>query len=317
MNFAILIATRNRPQEVSQLLNSVQSQAKLPMQVIVVSSGEKIAHVIEVFREKLTITHEHLDSFGQIRQKMFGITKVSKEVGWVLFLDDDVTLRPNTLQKLAEFIKKLETDAYEQVVGIGLKIPSSSHLKDGKLKKAIAKLFFLDSRNPGHVLKSGHPVDYLRHNSLLKTHWLNGISAWRVDACRTYRFDFLESRYSAFEDVSFSFHQRNKGILLFNPEIEIDLQSNVVTDLSNKNVFIAGSFWRLKFILENLGFSRSAYIWSQVGRSLFFIFQNVDSLGDVAQRLKIAVKVFFEILFQIAYKKDANWSLRRHCTSKI
>lgn len=316
MNTAILIATRNRPNQISQLLESIIAQSHLPEQVVIVSSGQEISKVVKRFSGKVNITHEHLMSYGQIRQKTFGIRKIFDNVEWVLFLDDDLILRPDTLTKLENFLFSLKENPHEQVIGIGLKIPSSSHLRNSRRRRLIAKLFLLDSKKPGSVLKSGHPVDYLTSGGVLKTQWLNGISVWRADVLGSYNFDFLDSKYSAFEDVIFSFRQNSNGSLIFNPEIEIDLQTDQSTDLSRKDIFLAASFWRLKFILENSGFSKIGFIWSQIGRSIFFILQDTNSIGIVIDRFITTCRVFFEIIFQIVVKRDANWSLLRNCTTQ-
>lgn len=314
MKIAILIATRNRPNELECLLESILMQSELPAQIVIVSSGKDISYVIQRFEEELKLDHYHIDGYGQIRQKMFGVQKLSKDTDWVLFLDDDLILRKNSLEQLKKSIVELEKGETYPVIGIGIGIPSTSHLKKASFEKFIARLFLLDSDRAGAVLKSGHPVEYLKSEHLVKTDWLNGVSAWRLDACLSYNFDFLDARYSAFEDVIFSYKQRFRGNLVFDPRIVIDMQDSQLTDFSRGDVFQAASYWRLKFVLDNEEISKPFFLWSQVGRSFYFIWKGSRSPRAISKRINIACKVLLEIAFQIAIKKNANWSLRRHCT---
>lgn len=313
MEIAVLIATRNRPTQLSLLLDSLSNQIKMPSQVIVVSSGMKIEALISGFRSQLAISHFHSDKAGQIRQKLIGIKGIKPGIQWVLFLDDDFILSKEVLRKIEKRIIELETTVEIPVVGLGLKIPSTSHLSDSRMKRSLAKIFLLNSKKSGSVLRSGHPVSYLQQKELTKTEWLNGISVWRIDICEKYDFDFLDAKYSAMEDVIFSYEQNSHGGLFFDPSIEVNAQGNQVTDLSLQNIFVAASFWRLKFIFKYLEFSKMAFLWSQLGRSIFFIMQNSYDLEKTLVAVRVSIKVYLEIIYQLVYKREPNWSLNRNC----
>jgi glycosyltransferase involved in cell wall biosynthesis len=314
MNMAILICTRNRPSELHELLTSVSSLETAVFQVVISSSGVDVDEIISIHRSNLSITHVNTESYGQIRQKILGIEAIDKSVDWTLFLDDDVLLPKDTIGKLEKIIKlKMEKNS-RVLLGIGLSTPSTSHLRGSNtLLGMVAKSFYLDSERKGDILLSGHPVSYLEAKKITSTKWLNGISAWNTEALPSYGSDYLESRYSAFEDVIFSYSQSKIGELLYDPSINIDFQQSTVSDFSNPSIFEAASYWRLKFVLENREFSKMKFLWSQIGRSLFFIYSSRNPPKSFFMGTFKTVEIFAEILFQLVIKKNANWSLDRHC----
>ena len=96
-SFAILIPTRNRPKELSILLRSIQKSTRLPKQVVVVASGQNVAHILDELSKSLEIPCLHTEVTGQIAQKRLGVELVSKEVDWCLFLDDDLILKKSAI----------------------------------------------------------------------------------------------------------------------------------------------------------------------------------------------------------------------------
>jgi glycosyltransferase involved in cell wall biosynthesis len=316
MKIAILISTRNRPEQLDALLNSISLLEVKPAQVVISSSGSSVSSVIDKYKHHFLVTHVHSELYGQIRQKMLGIQAIENCIQWTIFLDDDVLLPKNTLRKLNDFIQLRVRQSSSNLLGIGFRTPSTTNLKGtSKAKKILARFFLLDSKNLGDVLASGHPVSYVDSTDTISTRWLNGISAWSHNCLKNYGSDFLESRYSAYEDVFFSYGQSKLGELIFTPSIEIEFQSSLITDLSQQSVFKAASFWRLKFVLNHPELSNYKFLWSQVGRSLFFLANSKRTFSGFALGAYTTISIFIEIVFQLVIKRDANWSLNRHCKS--
>ena len=314
MNIAILISTRNRPVQLDALLQSICWLHSQPVQVVISSSGEDVKNVVTKYVDRLKINHVHTDLYGQIRQKMLGIATLKNTVQWTLFLDDDVLLAQDTLTQLQATIESESKNTAKKLLGIGLSTPNTSHLKDrSSLERMIAKIFLLDSSKPGVILTSGHPVSYQDSVQIIRTEWLNGISAWDSSALSHYGSDYLDSRYSALEDVFFSYSQSKVGDLIYDPKIKISFQEETQTNLAKLSIFESVSYWRLKLVLSDKQFSKTGFFWSQIGRSIFFIHSPVGSLSILLRKLFKLSQILFEILFQIAIKKNPNWSLERHC----
>ena len=73
MNFAVLIATRNRPEQLNTLLISLRRSAKRFNQVIIVSSGIDVSGIVNSHQTFIPINHFHSKISGQIAQKIKGI----------------------------------------------------------------------------------------------------------------------------------------------------------------------------------------------------------------------------------------------------
>jgi len=186
-SFAILIPTRNRPKELSILLRSIQKSTRLPEQVVVIASGQNVAHILDEFSKSLEITYLHTEVPGQIAQKRLGVELVSKQVEWCLFLDDDLILGESAIDlalSVARSYKKRD------IIGKGLSLPPSSRsLNAPKLNKKLLKLLKLSSSQPGRVLESGHATSYLQETSVTETQWLNGASMWKLEHAKNYGID--------------------------------------------------------------------------------------------------------------------------------
>jgi hypothetical protein len=214
----------------------------------VVSSGKNVQSVIDEFNSSI-ISYHHLERGGQIRQKIFAITQVGKNAEWVFFLDDDLELDSEMLQKFVDWEKNITTG----VVGIGINVIS----KENAIKKSIpihriSKSFI--EKNQGKVHKSGQVFSYMKSRNLMEVEWINGASIWRRDITTRYSecFGFLESKYSIYEDVIFSYSQRSHGKLIYNPELKCVSESNQVADLKNAIlVFRSRLAWKYYFVCQH------------------------------------------------------------------
>ena len=100
MNFAVLIATRNRPEQLNTLLLSLRRSAKRINQVTIVSSGINVSEVVNSHQTFIPINHFHSEISGQIAQKIKGIELIPSNTEWVMFLDDDVIMSDYSIDRL-------------------------------------------------------------------------------------------------------------------------------------------------------------------------------------------------------------------------
>lgn len=251
-DFSVLICTRNRPDILKKSLISISHSSLLPNSVIIVATGEDILGTLETFRTQLNIQYYHLEGFGQIHQKMFGISKIPIETYWVLFLDEDLEIEPHCVSNL---FKTLERDANpESIVGIGLADKSFKHSKK-------AQQFGLSRYRAGKVLKNAKNVNYMHLNEPVDTDWLNGASMWRKDVLFNYSFEHTHTRYAACEDLIFSFQAKKYGRLIFSPTStyqEIGKSNHEISAAQLRSL----AFWKYYFISKNSEFSKSLFLLS-------------------------------------------------------
>lgn len=270
-DFSILIATKDRPESVRKLLRSVERSTIKPKSLVIVSSGQPIDDVVLEFDNSLDIDYFHSEVTGQVKQKKIGIAKLRKDIPWVVFLDDDLVVAPNTFEKAFEtlFIHNKPVDG---IVGIGLGLTPTSRInKSSRAQKFLGIAFLLGSRTPGKVLGSGQGVSYLESTKPLFTEWLNGASIWKIQSTIDYATSVPSSRYAACEDLVFSYQQSKKGKLLFAPEAKVFFQDMEPNDYNRSQAIISGAAWRYYFVKSNPELSQWKLMYSQFGRLAYIL----------------------------------------------
>jgi glycosyltransferase involved in cell wall biosynthesis len=213
-NLSIVVCTRNRPVHLNRLLFSIEKSFLHPREVIVISSGDDITHIIHEHSDSLKIKHFHTKLVGQSNQKKISFKYLDKESSWVFFLDDDLEITPLTI---SEAIKCINGEEGTEIAGIGAKLLSSFD-KSGKSTNK----FSIDciNLNKGKIKKSGKAVKYM-FDKRIETEWLNGASIWQKSSLENYDLPILNSRYAAYEDVIFSSRVARSSKLLYEPRIEV------------------------------------------------------------------------------------------------
>ena len=285
-SFAILIPTRNRPKELSILLRSIQKSTRLPEKVVVIASGQNVAHILDEFSKSLEITYLHTEVTGQIAQKRLGVELVSREVEWCLFLDDDLILEETAIDLALSAARSYEK---KDIIGIGLSLPPLSRaLNASKVNKKLLGLFKLSSSRPGEVLSSGHATSYLQETSVTETQWLNGASMWKLEHAKNYGIDLPSTPYAACEDLIFSYPLSKQGTLIYVPESKLRFQESQLSDFDSLEVLRAASYWRYYFISKNQGLSFRWFFLGQIIRSLYAIKKaKVKRLGLLLELLRL------------------------------
>lgn len=290
--YAILIATRNRPSELEKLLLSISELTFPPKNVIIVSSGVSISPTLTKHQD-LNIIHQHIEGYGQIRQKMLGITLIPKGVKWILFLDDDLILEKNSTKIIFSFI---DESADRHIIGIGLAEASTNPR---------AAWNPLARRKFGKVTKSGKNIDYAASTKAITTSWLNGASIWKREYVNHYKFEFLESRYSICEDLIFSYSMSKLGQLIFLPNAKFQFQANVENQFYNEEVFRARAYWKFHFVRMFSDLSISQFLLSQGLSTLSFVLRKQKSRDSFPIRLRMGTQIMIDLLVNSVKDTDS------------
>ena len=265
---AVLIPTRNRPEKIAKLLNSLRSSTTKPNQIIIVASGEDIENHLKPFEESFEITYQFTQIVGQIAQKKIGITLINEENDWCLFLDDDLTVDHRAIELALEAVNSRFTTG---VVGVGLSLPTTSRAQSANpLTRKIGGLFGIHNHTPGKVLRNGHATSYMHVEEMISTEWLNGASMWRKSVLNTYGQGIPSTRYAACEDLIFSYPLRKQGELIYAPKAKLHFQDVELSDFDSLIVFESASYWRYYFVCQN-GLSRISFFYGQFGRILYIV----------------------------------------------
>jgi len=222
--YGILVATKDRPQQLSKFLESVSNLSLLPTEVVIASSGIDITEIIKNYSNKLNLKHVHSSRSGQIIQKKLGLKYFSENLNWIAFFDDDIILFPDSIENVFADVSRLSEQ--NSIAGIGIACaPSNTSVR--KLQyRLIKKLFFSSDKNLGQVNKSGYNASYMGSREVIETQWLNGVSIWKAELAKKYDVPFDKTRHAIGEDLFFSFQNLKYGKLFFSPSSKFMFQKN-------------------------------------------------------------------------------------------
>ncbi len=290
MNYAVLVATRNRPKTLGDLLESIGVQNPPPKQIIAVSSGDDISFLLRKFKD-LPITHRHLEESGQIRQKMAGIELVEKGIDWVLFIDDDCVLHEQAIKNLSSFI--LKSQEIEKVRGIGLRVIEPEIDSDNR-----QHMFGI--RKSGRVTRSGKGFSYLHSKQVFETSWLNGVSLWRFSSLTNYSFPLTKSRYAYSEDLIFSYSVGKTGRLIYYPDSICYMQLPASYNQKSFETLQSVLFWRFYFVASNSDLSNILMYLDLLKISLLFLLRNPGASLLNSQKISKSLSIILRALLSKA-----------------
>lgn len=291
-DLTILISTKDRLNQITELLRSLENSSKLPGTVIVVYNGVNIESEIERFNTLFKLIIIKSDIASQVHQKKLGLRALPTNCKWVFFLDDDVVLEPNTIELLHK--KYIFNPNFSNYMGFGLAIKNRTYRDINWLVKCSLYTVKLHSFTPGDVTIGGHPQLYLNQNKVCEVKWLNGLSIWSREVTNKYLDTPFISDYAAYEDVFFSYAVGRTHKLLFASDIFVldqILEKNM--PLTSKQ-FVAGCYARYFFVSSNPGMSKFWMITGQIIRTIDFILRSRDE-GSCLSRMRIALNSIFKI----------------------
>jgi len=223
---AIVICTRNRPDELRQTLTSISEHppsGDAALVVVDASDPEARTENRETLVSVQAIPSVHwpyTDTPSSARQRNVALDRLSPSVNIVHFLDDDVTVHAGYFDDLTRTLQ-----AHPNVGGVGGRI----HQPEAPPSPATwpQRLFLLSSAQDGVVLSSGCAESAqlsdasadAPSSSPISTEWLSGCSCtYRWEVLRRHRFAASMDGYALLEDLEFSYRVGQDTALLAVPE---------------------------------------------------------------------------------------------------
>jgi GT2 family glycosyltransferase len=213
---ALIIATKDRPKELHNLLSSLKTQSRPPDQVIIVDGGRLPAdRVIQAFRTLPTI-YLALSPPSAARQRNAGVDRADRDADLIGFLDDDVVLEAGALEAMLSFWEKAPRD----LGGAAFNHKNHAPLNMNRLQASrCSERLGLYGRRKGGVFLSGFQsmIGYTERPDY--TQWLPSTAVvWRKEVIQANRFDEWFSGYSYLEDLDFSYRVGKAFRLAVAPE---------------------------------------------------------------------------------------------------
>ncbi len=204
---AIVVPTKDRPDDLRKLLLSITSQTSKPDQLIVVDgSNPDIQHVVADF-PWLDIDYVRVYPPSLSQQRNAGMQQLKPDITLAGYLDDDIVLEPLAIDVMLKFWSGAPAD----IGGAAFNITNASPANWVHLKK----LFLIDSPRPGRMLSSGFPSTIGFQVSNIDADWLyGGATVWRREIVNSHGYDewFLGTGFM--EDVDFSYTVRKTAQLM-------------------------------------------------------------------------------------------------------
>ncbi|MBN1143066.1 MAG: glycosyltransferase [Bacteroidales bacterium] len=112
MFFSVIVPTFSRPDEVFELLTSLESQNNENFEVILAdgSLDDSVKDVAEKFNEKLKLLHLHQKGLGISESRNWGVENASGD--WLVFFDSDCVIPPQYFTEVENSLNSNPLDAY-------------------------------------------------------------------------------------------------------------------------------------------------------------------------------------------------------------
>ena len=200
---AYVVPTKDRPDDLRVLFNSLQNQTIFPNQIIVVDGSDPdIKYVCSEF-SNLPITYERCLPPSLAKQRNAGMACLEDDITLAGYLDDDIELDPDATEKMLDFW----TNAPENTGGAAISIRDQFAQLNGKLMS----IFLMAGKNPGQMLSSAYAVHLPFVGETFETQWLyGGATIWAREVIKTFNYDEWFAGYGFLEDVDYSYRVGQK-----------------------------------------------------------------------------------------------------------
>jgi len=278
----IIIPTRNRENELTNLLQALVKIKTVIDEIIIVDSSDNIFQNLYQF-SKLKINYVQTDIKSAAIQRNIGMSLVKENCKLLAFLDDDVI--PNK-EYFNDLIYTLIKNSATGVSGLAINSKKNENFSSKKLATIFRLIFLLDSKKQGIVLKSGVnvPVKFEGNtNKITRSQWLIGCALWDFQKIKEVRFDTRLFGQSLGEDVIFSLKASKSGSLLVNAEVYLEHTESMKERPNHFNFYrmwVRNRYYIVKEISTKK--YQPAFHWCNFGKSiLLFIFILKDPIKSV------------------------------------
>ena len=200
---AFVVATKDRPDDLRKMLQTLSAQSHPPDQVVIVdSSADPVSAVEQEFLE-LNIRYIHHTPPSASAQRNIGIGSVDPDMELIGFFDDDIVLAPNALERMLKFWQTAPNNLGGCAFNLMNPFPRSvSRLKESALTRCLG----LYSDKKGVVMPSGWQTLTGTVTSTTFVEWLpSTASVWHRQIFDKFTFDEFFDGYSYLEDLDFSY----------------------------------------------------------------------------------------------------------------
>jgi len=205
---AFVVATKDRPSELRQMLKSIEAQTFVPNQIVIVDGSASPEKDIDKEFPTLRVKYMHRTPPSASKQRNLGIGAVDPEMSLIGFLDDDIELKEGSVKAMMDFWERTP----DQVAGAAFNIMNHPPVFASKLKSfPFVEKLGIYSEKKGIVLPSGFQTMIGHIPETIYVQWLpTGAVVWRRKIFIQFQLDEWFSGYSYLEDLDFSYRAGKK-----------------------------------------------------------------------------------------------------------
>jgi GT2 family glycosyltransferase len=205
---AFVVPTKDRREDLGKLLASFSAQTRRPDLVIVVDGGDDVVKDVCDANPEVPIEYLRCVPPGFTKQKNAGTQVVPDDIDLVGYLDDDIVLEPDAVERMLAFW----STADEHTGGAEFHI-TNAHFDAPSL---FTRLFGTNNGEGGAILPSGFNVVLDPVVQTTEVAWLSGgATVWRKAVVADVAHDEWFAGYGHMDDIDYSVSVAKHGWKMF------------------------------------------------------------------------------------------------------
>jgi len=256
-DLVLIVPTKDRPQKITDLLDSLVNQTVGCGRIIIVDGGESIESIISSYADRLPIEYYACQPPGQIRQRNRALSKLDETTSLVGFFDDDIVLENQALEEMLACWNRREANT----AGISFNIVNNPPIKHSWLRR----LAGMDSDQLGNILKSGYNIPISPIDEDIKSQWLcGGATVWQQKILlQQHSCKEVRTNWAICEDIIFSYPISKEQPLYVCAAARVRHEHvyDHTQKMKHKYYGRNATLWRFYFVEEHPELSRLCFIW--------------------------------------------------------
>lgn len=295
-NLAVIIATKDRPQELSRLLESIKTQEVKPSQIIVVDGSDSGLTGLLSLYSYMGIDYIKVIPPSLTKQRNVGISAVKDDAVFVAFFDDDIALEENSLRNMMKFWENASQDTAGACFN-----NMSEPFKKPRLGE---RIFLVNANTPGRITRSGFQSIPCAVDKTMRVDWLIGCAmVYRKSIFKKLSFDEWFYGYARYEDVDFSYRvgREHKMFVVADAKIKHFVKlEKIESSFALARMEVVN---RMYFVKKNHNLSSILCCWSILG---ILINNVIKALSGKGVRYKLRARGsfygFVEVFLKMNFK---------------
>lgn len=222
ISYSVGIPTRDRPRELKYCLECIGMQQPVPRRYIIVDDGaldpDEIRSWMGPDAEKLVY---HRKESPGTRASMRKVLELCRD-DWLLFLDDDIYLEPDFMQRMTEVIENYpDREKISGLSGMILRPEREIISKRRKIRLFFEKIFMMNGGVEGRFFPSSFCTDYsCGHHPdkpYIVEHVPGGLGLWKTEILKDYYTDEFYTGNAYGQDKKIAYEISRNHMLICQP----------------------------------------------------------------------------------------------------